>query len=262
MTLSSKSSRRSTGAVGGPARACVRRLSSSRRVSKRASKERRGARPSGPVLDCPECVLRSCVRLGAGRRRQNARRGTLFKRTRTSSSTSHGGGGQYTCVIAIADKSTTPDQPQAVAQRLSEAWLQSSAARMSHRDGTPDGESLLGRKAAFVPAFQLWRWCTRETGAPSGNTHRARLYVNLLRKACNLEQHGAHADSVKQRICDLASAFTTFVSRCHRVRWRCAPRLELRRLTYVALLEGPNTGCRQLLRLRTPPGCTQTSVCG
>ena len=79
-------------------------------------KKGRALRPGGPVLDGPQRVLRCRVRLfrGASGGVGDAK---LVQHMRTSSFASHGGGGQYTCVTAKADKSITPDQPQADERR-------------------------------------------------------------------------------------------------------------------------------------------------
>jgi hypothetical protein len=90
----------------------------------------------------------------------------------------------------------------------------------------------------------------RARQTPQGNAHRTRLHVHLLCKACDLEQKGAHAERVQQRVCDLKAPPSACTVACVR---HDAPGWEQRTPTYAVLLGGPSTGCLQPLLQHTPP---------
>ena len=108
--------RRGAGSCGRPCqRACQCLLNHAH-----ACKKCPALRPCRSVLYRPQGVLRSGVRLFAMESRnvkQMLGGMKLALRIRTSSVASHGGGGQYTCDTAEADRSMTPDQPHAYGRR-------------------------------------------------------------------------------------------------------------------------------------------------
>ena len=179
---------------------------------------------------------------------------------RTSSVASHGGGGQYTCDTAEADRSMTPDHPHADGRRgpvspMRTHRQQHRAAVCVPRWNARRRESA-GSKSKVCTCTETWVTRAHNARAPA-QTDRTWLHINLICKACDLKQQRAHVERMKQGVCNLIKGSASPTRSCARRQVSYAPGLGRKKRKCGGRLEGPSIESPQLLLPHTPPANTK-----